>query len=192
MQVLEINYQVLLNQLKYFGNLYYLRPFDFRVDFSHLNEHKFRYNFADTLNPLWSCSLETKSMAVFFLDGRNYTNIRITLMNELNDIDYSITLKQPNALLRIILYNDCKFKDKFKKLILIVLFCKNNIKDYTQPLVTFLLHFSGFLFFEYVYMYPCSIEIIRKSFCIVQVLFFFIFGRFVNRVTVLQKKNLLH
>ena len=29
-----------------------------RVDFSHLNKHKFRHNFADTLNPLCSCSLE--------------------------------------------------------------------------------------------------------------------------------------
>ena len=52
-------------------------------------------------------------------------------MNEFNDIDYSMTLRQPNALLRINLYNDCKFKDKFKKLSLIVLACKNNIKDYT-------------------------------------------------------------
>ena len=29
-----------------------------RADFSHLNEHKFRHNFADILNPLCSCSLE--------------------------------------------------------------------------------------------------------------------------------------
>ena len=41
-------------------------PNRLRVDFSHLNEHKFRYNFTDTLNPLFSCSLETGSMAHFF------------------------------------------------------------------------------------------------------------------------------
>ena len=68
-----------------------------RVDFSHPNEHNFRHNFADTLNPLCSCSLETESC-------RYYNNIRITLMNELNDIDNSITSRQPNELLRIILY----------------------------------------------------------------------------------------
>ena len=62
-----------------------------RVDFSDLNEHKFRHNFADTLNPLCSCSLETESMAHFFLCCRYYNNIRITLMNELIDIDNSIT-----------------------------------------------------------------------------------------------------
>ena len=62
-----------------------------RVDFSHLNEHKFRHNFADALNPLCSCSLETESTAHFILRCRYYKNIRITLMNELNDIDNSIT-----------------------------------------------------------------------------------------------------
>ena len=37
-----------------------------RVDFSHLNEHKFRHNFADALNPLCSCFLETESTTQFF------------------------------------------------------------------------------------------------------------------------------
>ena len=40
-------------------------------------------------------------------------------MNELNDIDNSITSRQPNELLRIILYGDCKFKDNVNKRILI-------------------------------------------------------------------------
>ena len=91
----------------------------FRVDFSYLNEHKFRHNFADTFNPLCSCSLETESTAHLFLRCRYYNNIRITLMNELNDINDSITSKQPNKLLRIILYGDCKFKDNVNKRILI-------------------------------------------------------------------------
>ena len=99
-----------------------------RVDFSHLNEHKFRYNFADTLNPLCSCSLETKSTAHFFLPCRYYNNIRITLMNELNDLDNSITSRQPNELLRIILYGDCKLEDDVNKRILIatIHFIKNS------------------------------------------------------------------
>ena len=40
-------------------------------------------------------------------------------MNELNDIDNSITSKQPKEFLRIILYGDCKFKDNVNKRILI-------------------------------------------------------------------------
>ena len=49
------------------------------------------------------------------LDILNYANIRITLMNELNDINDSITSRQPNELHRIILYGDCKFKGNFNK-----------------------------------------------------------------------------
>ena len=66
-------------------------PNRLRVDFSHLNEHKFRYNFIDTLYPLFLCCLETGSMAHFFLRCRNYNDICITLINELNGIDISIT-----------------------------------------------------------------------------------------------------
>ena len=40
-------------------------------------------------------------------------------MNELNDIDNSITSRQPNELFRIILYGDCKLKDNVNKRILI-------------------------------------------------------------------------
>ena len=50
-----------------------------RVDFSHLYEHKFRHR----------C--------------RNFANLCIILMNELKDIDNSITSKKTNKLLRIIL-----------------------------------------------------------------------------------------
>ena len=99
-----------------------------RVEFSHLNEHKVRHNFADTLDTLCLCSIETESTAHFFLRCRNYNNIRITLMNEFNDIDNSISSRQPNELLRIILYGDCKFKDNVNKRILIatIQFLKNS------------------------------------------------------------------
>ena len=99
-----------------------------RVYFSHLNEHKIRHHFSDTLNPSCSCCLETESTAHFFLRCRNYTNIRKTLVNELNDIDNSITSREPNELLRIILYGDCKFKDNVNKRILIktIQFIKNS------------------------------------------------------------------
>ena len=33
---------------------------------SHLREHKFNHNFQDTINPLCSCTLESKSTAHFF------------------------------------------------------------------------------------------------------------------------------
>ena len=43
------------------------------ADFSHLNEHMLRHNFADTLNPLCSYSLETESTAHFFYAAETIT-----------------------------------------------------------------------------------------------------------------------
>ena len=49
-------------------------------------------------------------------------------MNKSNDIDYSITSRQPNELLRILLWGDCKFKDNVNKrsLIATIQFIKKN------------------------------------------------------------------
>ena len=107
-----------------------------RVDFSHLNKHKFRHAFANILHPLCSCSLETESTAYFFLRCRKYYIICISLMNELNDIDTSITSKQPNKLIRIALYGDCKFIDNVKKLTLLptIQFIKNTNR-FNQSLI---------------------------------------------------------
>ena len=51
-------------------------------------------------------------------------------MNELNDINNSITSRQTNELFRIILYGDCTFKDDFNKRILIatIQFIKNSYR----------------------------------------------------------------
>ena len=48
-------------------------------------------------------------------------------MNELNDIDNFVNSRQPNELLRIILYGDRKFQDNANKRILIaaIQFIKN-------------------------------------------------------------------
>ena len=46
-----------------------------RVGFSYLWEHKFRHNFADTLNPLWACALEPECIECFLLRCDNYITI---------------------------------------------------------------------------------------------------------------------
>ena len=42
-----------------------------RAGFSHLRENKFRHNFANTLNPLCACALETECTKHFFLRCHN-------------------------------------------------------------------------------------------------------------------------
>ena len=56
-----------------------------RLNLSHLREHKFRHNFLDTVNPLCSCSLEM-SVSHFLLHRPFFTNLRITLLDNLIDI----------------------------------------------------------------------------------------------------------
>ena len=57
-------------------------------------------------------------------------------MNESNDIDNSITSRQTNELLRIILYGACKFKDDVNKRILVatIQFIKNSNR-FNQSLI---------------------------------------------------------
>ena len=53
-------------------------------------------------------------------------------MNELNDIDHSFTSRQPDELLWVIFFGDCKFKDNVNvnRLILIAImkFIKNSYR----------------------------------------------------------------
>ena len=56
---------------------------------SHLNKHRFGYNFRDRINPLWSCSLEVENMLHFFLHCHHYSAFRMGLMSKANQIDES-------------------------------------------------------------------------------------------------------
>ena len=81
-----------------------------RLGFSHLREHKFRHNFADTLNPLCSCSLETEDTEYYFLRCQNNLSLCTTLMSDLNYINTAIASLKSNDLLRVILDGDESFK----------------------------------------------------------------------------------
>ena len=80
-----------------------------RLGFSHLFEHKFRHNFADSLNPLCSCSLETESTLHFFLRCQNYTILRRALMNDLKNINDAIMSLSESDLHHIMLYGSKNF-----------------------------------------------------------------------------------
>ena len=56
-----------------------------RLGLSHLNEHKFRHNFQDCLNPFCTCSLEVETTN-HFLHCHYYNNIRKTLLHTVKEI----------------------------------------------------------------------------------------------------------
>ena len=57
-----------------------------RLGFSHLNEHKFRHNVQNCLNPLCSCSLEVETTNHYFLHCHYYNDIRKTLLDTVKEI----------------------------------------------------------------------------------------------------------
>ena len=62
-----------------------------RLGLSHLNEHKFRHNFRDTVNPLRSCSLEHENLINFLLHCPYHNVQRKTLSDSVNIVDESIS-----------------------------------------------------------------------------------------------------
>ena len=80
-----------------------------RLDFSHLKEHKYHHNFADTLNPLCLCSLEAESVSHFFMRCNLFHNERLILMNNLLNIDPDIHLLDEIAISNLLLYGDDKY-----------------------------------------------------------------------------------
>ena len=80
----------------------------FRLRLSHLNEHKFNYNFKDCVNPLCSCSLEVDFSSHFFLHCYYHIDIRKTLSHELNSDDENILNQSDNEIVQILLYGNKK------------------------------------------------------------------------------------
>ena len=61
-----------------------------RLNFSHLNEHKFRHNFKDTINPMCSCGFEPETTDHYLLRCKLYTDLRLDLLNNIYTIDQSL------------------------------------------------------------------------------------------------------
>ena len=71
---------------------------------SHLNEHRFNYNFQNCINPLCTCSQEVESTAHFFLHCHHYHNIRAKLLNSLEVIDTNLLKLSEEQLTKVLLY----------------------------------------------------------------------------------------
>ena len=80
-----------------------------RLGFSYLREHKFRHNFHDTLNPLYSCILEPETTSHYLLGCHNFSSTCSTHMNDLNLIDH-ITSQLNENLLQTYFYTVIKKK----------------------------------------------------------------------------------
>ena len=90
-----------------------------RLGLSYLREHKFNHNVQDTINPLCSCSLESKSTTHFFLHCQNFTDLRKCLTNELIKINLCILTLDEKSFTKLILYGDARYDSKTNKSIIL-------------------------------------------------------------------------
>ena len=80
-----------------------------RLLLSHLNEHKFKRNDKDCVNPLCSCSLEIEFPSHFFLHCHYFTNTRSTLLIDLKSINANIPSFPDSEIVELLLYGSPKF-----------------------------------------------------------------------------------
>ena len=85
------------------------------LNFSHLNEHRFRHNFQGYLNP-FSCSLQTEDTIHYLLHCHHFSQHRIDLINSVKYIFEDFDSLSGNAKKDLLLYGDPRFdinKNKF-------------------------------------------------------------------------------
>ena len=80
-----------------------------RLGLIHLNVNKFKHNVQDCVNPLYLCSLEIESLSYFFLHCHHFTNIRATLLDDLQPVDINIPSFSDNDLVDLHLYGSPNF-----------------------------------------------------------------------------------
>ena len=90
-----------------------------RLGFSHLNEHRFRNNFQDCINPLCSCSLEIEDTSHYLLHCHNFSRYRIDLMNSVNSVRDNFESLSDSSKRDIHLYGDSRLDTNKNKFILV-------------------------------------------------------------------------
>ena len=74
-----------------------------RLGLSHLNEHRFKHNFNDCINPLCTCSLDIESTVHYFLLCNYYNSARISLLNNLKLVDRTLVSLSDLSFVNILL-----------------------------------------------------------------------------------------
>ena len=79
-----------------------------RLGLSHLNEHKFKNGFSDTINPICICGGDIESINHFFLHCPEYCEARQTLFDNIQSIDKMLLSQNESSLTHLLPYGDPK------------------------------------------------------------------------------------
>ena len=79
-----------------------------RLGLSHLNEHKFKHGFNDTINPICIFGGDIESINHFFLHRPKCCEARKTLFDNIENIDKMLWSQNESLLTHLLLYGDPK------------------------------------------------------------------------------------
>ena len=77
-----------------------------RLGLSHLNEHRFKRKFNNCINPLCTFSLEVESTKRFFLRCHYFSALRVSFLNDLNNISSQFALFPYDVFVKTLLYGN--------------------------------------------------------------------------------------
>ena len=79
-----------------------------RLGLSHLNKHKFKHVFNNTINLICICGGDTESINHFFLHCLEYCDVRQNLFDNIQSIDEMLLSQNESSLTYLLLYHDPK------------------------------------------------------------------------------------
>ena len=86
-----------------------------RLNFSHLNQQKFRYNFLGTIGPVCSCGSETEATAHFLLRFQNHIISRPKLLKNIYNLGQTLRNYDNDHLIHTVHYSSEKFNFNLTK-----------------------------------------------------------------------------
>ena len=134
-----------------------------RLRFSHLNEHKFRHGFLDTLNPLCNCSLEVEHNEHFFQRCLNFENARRSLFIDIPSINSSFKNLNSHLKVELLLFGDSKLSSSDNNLISKA--CVKYIMTtnrFSVPLFWYC--FLSLALNVYIHFFPSGVHLLRTLF----------------------------
>ena len=80
-----------------------------KFNFSHLNEHKFRHNFQETVNPFYRCDAKTETTGHYLLRCPLFSDQRTKLLESLSNLNDTLLNHCDDGIVNILFYGSSKY-----------------------------------------------------------------------------------
>ena len=118
--------------------------------FTHLNEHKFRHGFNDTVNPMCPCGADAENTEHFHLRCHCFSTQRSELFDYLYRLDPPFSKLNTKEKVAYLLYSLRSSSSSLHKVIKLVIKFLKSTGDFNEPLIFFFLINEILSFLQYL------------------------------------------